>query len=241
MLKNLNLGKTLQDAFFPLKYICDVCGAETFGTNLCNDCKKTVVFNDKTVCPVCGRKTVRPEICLECKAQPPVYKQGVSAFVYDGGGIILIGKFKNGNGYLKEFFAELLAERVKALPPFDCIVYVPATKKAVKRRGYNQTELLAKSLSKRTGISLISGAVQKTKETEAQKGLTRKQRCENLKNAFKVAKPQDIAGKNVLIVDDVLTTGATADEISKAVLAAGAKRAYFAAVASVEYKTLEKD
>lgn len=229
--------KTLRETLFPLNYTCDICGIETFGTNLCTDCAKTVTFNNKTVCPVCGRKTVRPEICLECKNVLPKYKKAVSAIVYDGGGIKLVSKFKNGGAYLKEFFADLLAEKLNELPRPDCIVYVPLTKKSLNRRGYNQTKLLAKSLSERTEIPVIYGAMKKPKDTAAQKGLTHKERRENLKGAFKIVKPNELSGKTVLVVDDVLTTGATADEVCSAVLKAGAAQVYFATVASVEYKT----
>ncbi len=230
--------KTLRDTFFPLNFTCDICGAETFGTNLCKACAETVTFNNKPTCPVCGRKTVRPEICLECKSSLPKYKKAVSAIVYQNGGVALIAKFKNGGAYLKEFFADLLAEKLKELPRPDCIVYVPLTRKSLNRRGYNQTKLLAKSLSARTDISVIYGALEKVKATAEQKGLTRKERRENLKGAFKAVKRAELSGKTVLVLDDVLTTGATADEACSAVLKAGAANVYFASVASVEYKTL---
>lgn len=235
MLKQL--CKTLRDTLFPLNYTCDICGAETFGTNLCVDCAETVIFNNKTTCPVCGRKTVRPEICLECKNVLPKYKKAVSAIVYEDGGVALIAKFKNGGAYLKEYFADLLYEKLKELPPPDCIVYVPLTKKSLSRRGYNQTKLLAKALSERTAIPVIYGALEKVKETAQQKILTRKERRENLKGAYRAVKKDELAGKTVLVSDDVLTTGATADEVCSAVLKAGATQVYFASVASVEYKT----
>ncbi len=236
MLKKIR--NTLRDVLFPLNYTCDLCGREVFGTNLCADCAKTVTFNNKTTCPVCGRKTVRAEICLECKSSPPKYKRAVSAIVYEGGGIRLVADFKNGKAYLKEFFADRLAEKLNRLPPPDCIVYVPMTKKSLNARGYNQTKLLAKAVSKRTGTPVIYDAVQKVKDTAAQKGLTHRERRENLKGAFKAVKRESLAGKSVLVIDDVLTTGATADEVCSAILKAGAAQVYFASVASVEYKTI---
>ncbi len=168
MLKKIR--NTLRDVLFPLNYTCDLCGREVFGTNLCDDCAKTVTFNNKTTCPVCGRKTVRAEICLECKSSPPKYKRAVSAIVYEGGGIRLVADFKNGKAYLKEFFADRLAEKLNRLPPPDCIVYVPMTKKSLNARGYNQTKLLAKAVSKRTNTPVIYDAVEKVKDTAAQKG-----------------------------------------------------------------------
>jgi len=228
--------KILRDTLFPPDYTCDVCGAESFGYNICENCLKTFTFNDGVTCPVCGRKTVRPEICLECKAKAPKYKKAVSPLVYDGSVIELIAKFKNGSAYLREYLAKLIAAKLADFPKADCIIYVPMTKKSQKRRGYNQTKLLAESLSKLTDIPVVKGAVEKIKKTSAQKGLTFKERQDNVKGAFKAVKPEELKGKTVLIIDDVLTTGATADEMSKIALAAGAKRIYLATAASVEYK-----
>ena len=239
ILKNFVRG--VGEALFPENFTCDICGVEIFEGRLCADCLKTVTFNNKSVCPVCGRKTTRAEICLECKADLPSFKKAVSPFVYDGGACALIAKFKNGNGYLKEFFAEAVAEKLKELPPVDCIVYVPMTKKSVNRRGYNQAKLLAESVSKITGIPCIKDAVVKEKETAAQKSLTKKERAENLAGCFRVLKRKEIKGKSVLVVDDVLTTGATSSAMTKKLTAAGAKCVYLATVASVEYKQFNSD
>lgn len=234
-------GRFLSEAFFPQAFTCDICGIETFKNNLCPDCLKTVIFNNGNVCPVCGRKTTLPEICLECKAQAPLFKKAASPLVYEGGSATLIAKFKNGNGYLKEFFADLIAEKLKDFPQTDCIVYVPMTEKAIFARGYNQAELLAKSLPARTGLPVIKDAIIKQKDTSAQKSLTRKEREQNLKGCFKVEKRAEIKGKKVLLIDDVLTTGATSEAVCKALLGAGTAEVYFVTVASVEYKVEKKD
>ena len=226
--------------FFPKDYTCDICGIETFDTNLCPDCLKTVTFNDGSTCPVCGRKTVHPEICLECKAEVPKFKKAASPLVYDGGAVALIAKFKNGYGYLKEYFADLIVKKLEDFPRADCIVYVPMTKKAVNRRGYNQAELLAQSISERTEIPVLKDGLIKTKETAAQKTLTRKERISNLAECFKVENREGVKGKTVLLVDDVLTTGATSDAACKKLLKAGTERVYFVTAASVEYKQFKE-
>lgn len=228
--------KTLREVLFPRNFTCDICGAETFGGNLCPECLKSLPLNDGNVCPVCGRRNVINEICMECKAQAPIVKAAVSPLVYEDGAIILISKFKNGSAYLKDYFADLIAEKLVRLPKPDCIAYTPMTKKAVKKRDYNQAELLAKSLSGKTGIPFLSDAVIKTKETKEQKSLSRKERMENFNGCFKVEKREEIKDKRVLLVDDVLTTGATSDSIAKKLLAAGARCVYLATVASVEFK-----
>ncbi len=172
---------------------------------------------------------------MECKARVPLFKKAVSPLVYEGGSTVLIAKFKNGEGYLKEYFADLIAKKLTEFNELNCITFVPMTKDAVRARGYNQAELLAKAVSKRLDLPLVS-AVVKQKNTEAQKTLSRKEREQNLKGCFKVEKRPDIKGKNILLIDDVLTTGATADAVCKKLLDAGAERVFLATVASVEYK-----
>ena len=226
----------MRDALFPLGFTCDICGRETFGTNICNACSKTLVYNDKAVCPVCGRRTVRYELCVECKEKPPLFKRAVSFFVYEGGGAYLIKKFKNGEGYLKEYFADKICKSLERFPDCDCIVCVPMTRRAQRKRGFNQSELLAKAVSERAGKPFIKGALVKRKDTGEQKDLSRKERSKNLAGCFKVVKGEEVKGKRVLVVDDILTTGATADEMAKALLKAGAGEVYLATVASVEYK-----
>lgn len=225
---------------FPENHTCDICGAETFGCNLCEDCLKKVTPNDKHVCPVCGRKTFRPEICMECKSKPPFFRKAVSAFLYEDGTTVLISKFKNGRAYLKKFFADKIAERLVGFPEIDCIVYVPLTRLSALKRGYNQSRLLAAELSKRVHTHVVYGAIKRVKRGKMQKGLTRQERTENVKGAFKIKKRREIKGKSVLLVDDVMTTGSTANEISRRLLLAGAANVYVATVASVEYKTPEK-
>lgn len=230
------LRKLISKIFFPPDFTCDICGIETFGTNLCSSCLKTVPFNDGTVCPVCGRKTARPEICIECKARAPLYKKAVSPLVYAGGTLKLIAKYKNGSAYLKEYFADLICAKLENFPKFDCIAYVPMTKKAERKREYNQAKILAESISARINVPVIKDALIKTKDTAEQKSLSFKERKQNLATCFKVEKRTELKDKDVLLVDDVLTTGATAEAITEKLLKADAKHVYFATVASVEYK-----
>jgi ComF family protein len=109
------------------------------------------------------------------------------------------------------------------------------TKKAEKERGYNQSEILAQALAKRLALPYIKGATIKVRGTPPQKTLTRREREKNLAGCFKADKKL-VNGKTLILVDDVLTTGATANAVCDALKKAGAKAVYFATVASVEYK-----
>lgn len=224
----------LSQAVFPDNFTCDICGREIFdGGRLCDKCKKTVEFNEGAVCPLCGRRTSYDFLCLECKAEAPLFDKARSAIVYDGGGKVLVQRFKNGSPYLKKYFAELMAEKCADFEGAECLLFVPMTARAKRRRGYNQSELLANSLSKLTHLPVID-AITKTKETPQQKSLFKRDREDNLKGCFKVD-GEKIKGKRLILVDDVLTTGATANTLCALLKKHGADKVYFLSVASVEY------
>ena len=103
----------------------------------------------------------------------------------------------------------------------DVIVPVPLTVGGLRRRGFNQSLLLAAGFSRHTAISLVLDGLVKTVDTLPQVGLTRKERRKNLKGAFEAKK--SFSGMRVLLVDDVMTTGSTADECSRVLLRAGAE------------------
>lgn len=232
----MKIIKAILNALFPEDYACLLCGREVFdGRQLCTECEKTVTYNDKATCPICGRKTANEQICLECKAQAPLFDKGVSAFVYEGGARNLILKFKNDGAYLKNYLARNLYNKCLTFSDADAVCFVPMTKKAYRKRGYNQSELLAKELGKMLSLPVLKDAIEKVKSSTAQKTLTRAQRAENLKGCFR-AKREEVKDKTLILVDDVLTTGATADAICKELKRRGAKKIYFASVASVEYK-----
>ncbi|MCQ2399404.1 MAG: ComF family protein, partial [Clostridia bacterium] len=154
----------------------------------------------------------------------------------------LIRRFKFEEGrFLREFFSFFLFKEYKRNGwSVDFVTFVPMTKKEFKGRGYNQTELLAKSFSSLSGIP-VQEVMKKTRETKRQVGLTGKERRENLKGAFTVYKRKATAGKTVLLIDDVTTTGSTAEIISDKLKRSGAKRVYVLTVATVSDKNLKGD
>ena len=228
---------SLKDCLFPLSLTCDLCGRETFdGRNLCPDCLETVAFNDGETCPVCGRRTRAPGLCMECKASAPAYDRAVSAIIYRDGGAGLVLKFKRGGAYLKEYFADLLAPRLREFAAADGVCFIPMTAKAERRRGYNQAELLAEALAERLDLPVMR-VLEKVKETGEQKSLTRREREINLKGCFRTRK-DDAAGKTLILIDDVMTTGATLEEAARTLKRKGAARVYAAVAAAVEYDCL---
>lgn len=147
-----------------------------------------------------------------------------------------IKKFKFGNkpSYFRAF-GTLLSLKVKNtenLDKIDIVIPVPLHKSRRKQRGYNQAELIAVYTAKQLGVRLESSILIKTMETQTQSLLSKTDRLTNLEEAFSVRFPKQVAGKNILLVDDIITTGSTVNQCSKALKAAGAHRVIAGVIAT---------
>ena len=227
-----------KDIFFNHRWRCVVCKREKFNDGfVCESCEKVLPYIEKR-CKHCGRALLRnADVCDECRGELISFNQAVSVFDYGESIATLIRNFKyEGQRYLKEYFGEKLYTCfINSNINCDIVTYVPMSSKEYKKRGYNQAELLAKEFIKRTKYPIFNGLI-KRKETKRQAGLNFKERLENLESAFAVKNKKTINGKNVLLIDDVLTTGATAERVSATLKRAGALRVYVLTVASVSNK-----
>lgn len=115
----------------------------------------------------------------------------------------------------------LIADEAQKLMPVDMVTYVPMTRQDKAERGFNQCEIMAKVISKRLNLKFQKNVLKKIRQTKPQKDLKSAERTKNLKGAFKVCK--NVEGKRILLVDDVVTTGATLKETAKMLYKAGAK------------------
>lgn len=216
--------------------VCNVPLNHTDRKALCPDCVTKITFiNQDTSCPRCGidlGSHVQPDtFCLECHAHPPVFAKTIAVAGYDGVIREAIHKFKYAKErVLLDELSGLLVARwqgvIQLLPQMDMIMPAPLYKGKLKERGFNQSGLLAERLSQATGIPLELDNLIKTRPTPDQAGLDSVNRKKNLIDAFEVTNPKVIDGKNILLIDDVLTTGATASEISRTLKKAGAKNVY---------------
>ena len=219
-------------------FTCDLCGREVFeNERLCNACRAELP-KIGLCCPFCGRRVLEEGVCLECKKQPLGVAKARSVYCHEEGASALVLRFKRGEKYLVHALAEDLAPLLeREFPDCDALTFVPMTKRAERARGYNQSKLLAAELSRRTGRELLDVA-EKRKETKAQKTLGRAAREANLKGAFHLIHRKEVKGRRILIVDDTMTTGATAGELASLFYRAGAGWVGLITFTSVEDRTL---
>ena len=218
-------------------FTCDICGREVFGgERVCAACRAQLPFNGGHACPLCGRKVLEAGVCIECKDSRPVVEKARSCFVHEGSAAALVLQFKKGKRYLVRALSGFLLPVLEAqFPDADALVFVPMTKRARRRRGYNQARLLAGELSRSSGVPLLDAA-EKRRETAAQKALGRREREKNLEGCFRVTDRSAVRGKRIVIVDDTFTTGATVNELARVFYRAGARSVCALTVTSVPCK-----
>ncbi len=181
------LYEAVLDIIYPYEYKCIICEAED-------------VIG---ICPCCKSKIAKVKIQDE-----------ILSYGYYGGILKeLIFQFKYKNNFTSgRIMSKLLEEIIREEKIIaDVICYVPMCKKSIKRRGYNQCEIISKDLSRELKIP-VAHCIKKIKETREQKTLSKAEREINMLGAFNITNNSEIENKNVLLIDDVLTTGATVKE-----------------------------
>ncbi|MCF0149545.1 MAG: ComF family protein [Clostridium sp.] len=176
-----------------------------------------IIYPPKNSCIICQSEFVG--ICPLCKSKIKRVKEfdGVLSYGYYNGALKkLILEFKYNKNFvagsvLVEFLCEMIRENQLDV---DYIVYIPSSKRAMKNRGFNQCEYLAKEIKKSLDISICNDVI-KNKNIKEQKLLSKEERCKNIKGAFKLKTDKNIKNKRILIIDDVMTTGATIYECEK--------------------------
>jgi ComF family protein len=168
------------------------------------------------------------KVCGQCMQKAPPFSRVIPYGLYEGVLSEAIHQFKfHGVRRLYKPLGNLLCHL--DIPHADRIIPVPLSKKGLIKRGFNQSLLLSKVISKETGIPLSMDFLLKTKETPPQIGLSAKERVTNLRNAFEVR--GNLKDMSLLLVDDVITTGATIRECSKMLMKAGAQEVIVLALA----------
>lgn len=222
--KNLiQFHKLFFDIFFPRR--CVVCGK--YNTILCFECAKEIEYIKTPICLRCGKITKYGEFCSKCRSHFSL--DGIIyAAIYDNAPIKELLHHLKYNQITEpaELLGDIISDGVSMLP-FDrkklAVVPVPLYIKREQQRGYNQSELIARRLSTRLGLP-GGCALVRIKNTSTQVGLRKEERMKNVMGAFCCTDKDLIRGKIVLLVDDVVTTGATLNECGKVLKEAGAKK-----------------
>jgi ComF family protein len=219
------------DAVFPRT--CAACGVsvQERGLALCWDCRASLRVIAAPFCSCCG-EPVHGEVghvyvCHDCTNRSPVYQRARAALHYNDAGKHLVISFKYHHAlWLQPLLTDLLEAAVRSHYgdiAYDAVCAVPLHPVKLRERGYNQSELLANGLARRLGVQGLDGRMlRRVKPTPSQTRLTALQRLTNVKEAFRARPSAFWSGKRVLLVDDVMTTGATVGACAKAMLDAGA-------------------
>lgn len=189
--------------------------------------------------PLGSQKEEGAAICGMCRRARPEFERAAAFGSYDGKLRELLHLLKyEGMRPVAQILGRLLAKAIAAAGLGSerfIVIPVPLYRGRRGERGFNQAELLARSALRQLGLNweLQNGCLLRTRETASQTGLTRKQRRANVRGAFKVGERSKVAGKDILLIDDVLTTGTTAAECARVLKRAGARKVYVATVARV--------
>jgi ComF family protein len=229
------------DAFYPADPYCPSCGRVLLDTKtiICHKCAPHV-FKPLKFCMVCGRAVKGGQICSICYENKHTYDAGISMFEYNDYTAPMIQSIKyNNNTVLAYRLGALLAldieRKSNILTQTHMIISVPLHENRLKQRGYNQAQLIAQGLVSQSGIEIKNDVLIKIKETKDQIGLSKYEREENLKDCFLITDSMLVKNKNILIVDDVLTTASTVNTCAKILKKEGAGKIFFAVLASKTY------
>ena len=197
---------------------------------LCPNCREGLIRNTPPFCPKCSRHLKNPALarCTQCLKNPRQFDFGWSAFQYTGPIRDLIIRYKyNQKTRLRKLFARCMNDFVNRysldIRQFDWVVPIPLHAVRLRERSYNQAQLLAEPIALEYGLPLSVGNLVRARNTKQQNLLSEKERWTNIRGAFRINDSAKFSKKNILIIDDLLTTGATVSEAAGVLKSAGAK------------------
>ncbi|MBI4577173.1 MAG: ComF family protein [Planctomycetes bacterium] len=229
----------LRDVLWPLR--CLACGLEVEvevpWEGLCADCARDVVqVAPGSACPRCALPSPGGAPCGPCRlGRDPPFERAMAATIYMGTVARLVRRGKFGRDPLAfRPLAAMLVEGVERQTrgmEADLVVPVPLSARRRRWRGFDQAEVLGRALARHRGLPLGVRVLVRRRDTPPQASLGARERLRNLRACFRVVRPDRVKGSRVLLVDDVLTTGATASACARALRTAGARGVEVAVVA----------
>jgi ComF family protein len=236
------LKTTLIDAIYPPR--CLACHEATDAAHgLCPACWRETHFVTGSACTTCGAPLIgEAEIgdhCENCEADPPAWDRGAAVFLYRDAGRRMVLAFKHGDrlDMVGPFAGWMAHAGAPLLNDADLFVPVPLHWRRLFTRRYNQSAELARALSRRTGIPAAMNVLTRQRFTPPQQRLGRTERLANQSGAFQVPveRARQVADRRIILIDDVLTTGATLAACTTALRAAGAAEVRILVLARVAF------
>ena len=193
------------------------------GIDICVQCYQLLPFI-KHACSQCALPieagVLEAGKCGQCLQSPPVFDAAFSLLRYQGLAAQLITRYKFHDKLLYSgLLADLLLRHVESLPRPGCIIAVPLHRTRLRERGFNQSHELAKIIAARLGVPLSSDCIIRVRETRQQTGLNAHERRRNIRGAFELMRAPDCL--HVVLIDDVITTGSTVNELARVLKRAG--------------------
>ena len=231
----------LADIIYPPR--CVVCGRflwkgplvrETRSAFFCPDCMADFHCVSSPLCPICGQpfasEVVEDHLCEDCLRKRPFYEAAWAPYRYEGAILKGIHRLKYGaKGFLADALGPLLAQFAKERLDGSqsvLIMPVPLHPKRLRERGFNQSLLLARHVSRCLHINLDFLSLRRVRYTPPQASLAKNERLQNVQGAFELKNPNAVKGRSVLLVDDVVTTGNTLNECARILRKAGAQKVF---------------
>ncbi|MDR2219532.1 MAG: ComF family protein [Methylobacillus sp.] len=202
---------------------CVLCGANAREHLICPACEDDLPWHDKAQCPVCALPTGTGEVCGHCLVSPPAFDatRALLAYQFPVSAVLQCYKYA-GFLAIAHMMAELFARRLGDVAMPDVIVPMPLHATRLKERGFNQAVEIGRILARRLNIPFESAHAKRTRYTATQAGLALKERHRNVRGVF--AFDARIAGKKIVLLDDIMTTGASLNALALAAKKAGAAR-----------------
>jgi ComF family protein len=229
-------ARSLVDLVLPPR--CPGCRVIVDGDGrFCTDCWRELTFITAPQCACCGTPFEHDRgaaaLCGACIGAPPRFTTARAAVVYGGPARKIVLAMKHGDrAHLATMMAVAMA-RVAVLPPGALLVPVPLHRWRLWRRGFNQAAVMAQALARLHGLEIDMMALQRVRATPSSQGLGRTARAANVRGAFRVVDRAAIRGRDIGLIDDVLTTGATADACARHLRRAGARSVHVLTYARV--------
>ena len=210
--------KHLQQRLMPGS--CLLCAADSGGTLLCPACVTDLPALPEFRCPQCGEQTTHGERCGACLKEPPAFTRVDALFRYEFPVDRIIQAFKYGHQLaLADWAGERLAKIIDE-KDYDLLIPLPLHPQRLRERGFNQSVEIARHIASQTGIPLDHQTLIRTRATAPQAELALKERARNVRGAFECR--ADHSGRRILLIDDVMTTGATLREAARVLKLHGA-------------------